>query len=163
MDKKLDRYWPLPLRILLGIAFLYHGLPKFVGGHAGFVGMLQKMGLPAPEFWAWLVALVEVVGGIALIVGAFVSIFAILLIIEMLVAMFMVHLPHGFGFLNITGMTPQGPQFGMPGVEVNLLYIAGLLSLLLGGPGPLSVDERVLKPESPLRLPWRHEPPARPA
>ncbi len=68
----------------------------------------------------------------------------------------------GLRDLNITGVTPQGPQFGMPGVEVNLLYIAGLLSLLLGGPGPLSVDERVWKPTSPLRLPWRHEPPARP-
>ncbi len=41
-------------------------------------------------------------------------------------------------------MTPQGPQFGMPGAEVNLLYIAALLALLIGGPGPLSVDERLL-------------------
>jgi putative oxidoreductase len=163
MDKNLDRYWPLPLRVLLGIAFLYHGLPKLAGGHAGFVDSLQKMGLPAPELWGWFVALVEVIGGVALIAGAFVSIFTLLLIIEMLVAMFTVHLPHGFSFVNIVGTTPQGPQFGMPGVEVNLLYIAALLSLLLGGPGPLSVDERVWKPESPLRLPWRHEPPARPA
>jgi putative oxidoreductase len=156
MEKSIDRYWPMPLRILLGIAFLYHGLPKLGAGHAGFTGMLRQMGLPAPDILAWLVGLLEVVGGIALIVGAFVSIFTVLLVLEMLVAMFTVHLPHGFSFINIVGSTPQGPQFGMPGVEGNLLYIAGLLALLLGGPGPLSVDERVWKPESRLRLPWRH-------
>ncbi len=156
MEQSIDRYWPLPLRILLGFSFLYHGLPKLAGGHAGFMGMLQKMGMPAPDLLAWLVGLLEVVGGIALILGAFVSIFTVLLVIEMLVAMFTVHLPAGFGFINIIGSTPQGPQFGPPGVEVSLLFIAGLLALLLGGPGPLSVDERVWKPESPLRLPWRH-------
>jgi putative oxidoreductase len=160
---KLDRYWPLPLRVVLGIAFLSHGLPKLGAGHAGFVGMLQQIGFPAPGFFAWVATLLEILGGLALIAGAFVSVAAVLLIVEMLVAMFTVHLPHGFSFVNITGMTPQGPQFGMPGVEVNLLYIAGLLSLLFGGPGPYSVDERVWKAQSPLRIPWRHEPPARPA
>ena len=64
-----------------------------------------------------------------------------LLIVEMLVAMLKVHLPQGFIFIHITAMTTAGPQFGMPGYEVNLLYIAGLLALLLGGAGPASVDE----------------------
>ncbi len=161
MDRNIDRYWPMPLRILLGIAFLYHGLPKLGPGHAGFMGMLRSMGLPAPDLVAWLLGLLEVVGGVALIIGAFVSIFTVLLVIEMLVAMFTVHLPHGFNFVNVVGTTAQGPQFGLPGAEVNLLYISALLALLLGGPGPLSVDERVWKPESPLRLPWRHARPAR--
>ncbi|MBA3887293.1 MAG: DoxX family protein, partial [Acidobacteria bacterium] len=57
-----------------------------------------------------------------------------------LVAMVVGHLPHGFNFMNITGMGPQGPKFGMPGYEVNLLYIAGLLALILGGAGLYSVD-----------------------
>jgi uncharacterized membrane protein YphA (DoxX/SURF4 family) len=48
----------------------------------------------------------------------------------------------------------EGKLRALPGVEVNLLYIAGLLALLIGGPGPLSVDERVLEPESRLRPPW---------
>ncbi len=156
MNVKVDRYWPLPLRILLGIAFLFHGLPKLGSGHAGFQGMLQGMGVPAPAAASWIVALVEVLGGVALIVGAFVSLAAVLLIIDMLVALFLVHLPNGFNFVNIVGMTAQGPRYGPPGVEVNLLYIAALLALLIGGPGPLSVDERAWKPESPLRLPWRH-------
>ena len=154
MERNVRAYWAIPLRILLGIAFLYHGLPKMGGGHAGFVAMLQGIGVPVPGFSAWVVALVEVLGGAALILGALVPVATVLLIIEMLVAMFTVHLPHGFGFVNVTGMSPQGPVFGMPGVEVNLLYIAGLLALLLGGPGPLSVDDRVMTRGRFPKLPW---------
>jgi putative oxidoreductase len=61
----------------------------------------------------------------------------------MLVAMFTVHLKYGFSSINTIGLTQNGPQFGPPGYEVNLLYIAGLLPLMLGGAGALSVD-RVL-------------------
>ncbi len=50
------------------------------------------------------------------------------------------NLPHGFNFINITGMDKQGPVFGMPGAEVNLLYIAGLLPLVIGGAGAWSLD-----------------------
>jgi putative oxidoreductase len=140
-EPRLTSYWAIPLRILLGLAFLYHGLPKFSGaGHAGFTGMLHNLGFPAAAFWAWLVAFVEVLGGIALLIGFVVPIASALLVVEMLVAMFKVHLAHGFNAINVTGMTPHGPQFGMPGAELNLLFIAGLLALFIGGPGPLSVD-----------------------
>ncbi len=54
--------------------------------------------------------------------------------------MFTVHLPYGFSSIKLMGMTENGPQFGTPGYEVNLLYIAGLLTLALGGTGPLSID-----------------------
>jgi putative oxidoreductase len=60
----------------------------------------------------------------------------------MAVAAVTVHLASGFNFINITGMGEQGPIFGMPGVEVNLLYVAALLTLLLSGPGALSVGRR---------------------
>jgi len=160
MYAKIRAYWPLPLRIFLGIAFLYHGLPKLGGAHAGFVATLQHIGIPAPGFFSWVVTLLEVLGGIALIAGALVPVVAILFIVEMLVAMFTVHLPNGFSFVNITGMTPQGPSFGMPGAEVNLLYIAALLALLIGGPGPLSVDERVVTKDRFPRLPWARSRPA---
>lgn len=134
---------PLPLRLILGFGMMYHGYPKLFDAaqRQGFTGMLQGIGIPAPGAMAWVVAIVEFVGGLALILGAFVAIVSVLLIVDMLVAMFTVHLPHGFNFLNITGMEPGGPTFGMPGYEVNLLYIAGLLTLLVGGAGRLSVDE----------------------
>src|SRR5438067_10241583 len=142
MFKKWKQWAPLPLRIMLGIGFMYHGWPKLfsAAGHQGFAGMLGGLGVPAPELTAWLVALVEVAGAVALLAGAFVAIVSAALIVDMVVAMITVHAPHGFNFINITGMTANGPLFGMPGAEVNLLYIAGLLTLLIGGAGRWSVD-----------------------
>lgn len=102
--------------------------------------MLGQIGVPLPAVMSWVVALVEFLGGLAILAGAFLSLAALLLACNMLVAMITVHLQNGFNFLNITGMTDSGPQFGMPGYEVNLLYIGGLLSLLLMGAGPLSID-----------------------
>jgi putative oxidoreductase len=150
-------YWPLPLRLLLGIGFVVHGAPKLFSAeaHAGFVGMLGQIGIPFPAFMAWVVGIVEFCGGIALIAGLFTVEAAALLAIDMIVAAFTVHLAAGFNFMNVVGTTPEGaPMFGMPGMEVPLLYLSGLLALFLGGPGPLSLDERVLKPESRLRAPW---------
>ncbi|MGH7699777.1 MAG: DoxX family protein [Gemmatimonadales bacterium] len=148
MKKDWSAYGPLALRLVIGIGFLYHGVPKlFTGqGHQMFQGMLESIGIPAPGLMSWVVAIVEVGGGLALLAGAFTAIAGSLLIVNMLVAMFMVHWPNGFSFINITGMTDAGPTFGMPGIEVNLLYIGGLLALVLGGPGPLSVDARRARP-----------------
>ena len=58
----------------------------------------------------------------------------------MLVAMFMVNLPNGFDVMNVTVMIEAGPRYGMPGFEINLLYIAGLVSLLLTGAGNWALD-----------------------
>jgi putative oxidoreductase len=131
---------PLPLRLILGFGFVYHGWEKVADGTQMFQGMLQMIGVPGGAATAWFVALLELLGGLALIAGAFVPIVAVLLIGDMLVAAVTVHLPHGFSFMNMTGMGPDGPQFGMPGYEINLLYIAGLLALILGGAGAYSVD-----------------------
>jgi hypothetical protein len=51
-----------------------------------------------------------------------------------------VQLTHGFNFVNLVGQSSTGPVFGMPGAEVNLLYIAGLLSLVVSGAGRWSMD-----------------------
>src|ERR1700693_4492377 len=83
---------------------------------------------------------VELLGGLAIFVGAFVEVVSVPLIVMMLVAMFTVHLRYGFSAINTIGLTADGPQFGPPGIEVNLLYIASLLALVLGGAGPFSID-----------------------
>ena len=143
MSENLREWAPLPLRLILGISFIYHGFPKVFSGadHQQFAGMLGSIGVPARGLMAWVVGLVEVLGGVALIIGAFVVIASALLTINMLVAMFKVHLAAGFSFINVKGMGPDGPIFGLPGYEVNLLYIAGLLTLILAGAGALSVDK----------------------
>jgi putative oxidoreductase len=86
------------------------------------------------------VTLLEILGGLALLVGAFVAIVSVPLILSMLGAMFSVNIKYGFSAVNTIGLTPEGPKFGPPGYEINLLYIAGLVALILGGAGPLSID-----------------------
>lgn len=142
MSKRLSDWAPVPLRLVLGFGFVYHGFPKVFSsqGHEMFVGMLQSIGTPLPGITAWGVGLFELIGGLALIAGVLVPWVAGLGIIQMLYALFTVHLSQGFNFINITGMTESGPQFGMPGYEVNLLYIAGFAALLLWGAGAASVD-----------------------
>lgn len=145
MSRSTSALAQLPLRLILGFGFTYHGFGKLFSpeGHAMFEGMLEEIGVPAPTLASWAVGAVEFFGGLALIVGAAVGIVSVLGIINMLVAMFTVHLPNGFNFMNITGMGDAGPTFGMPGYEVNLLYIAGFLALALGSTGDrgvLSVD-----------------------
>ena len=79
----------MPLRLILGVGFLYHGAPKLFSApdHQMFLGMLQGMGVPAAGLMAWVIGIVEVFGGLALILGAFVSVASALLIANMLVAL----------------------------------------------------------------------------
>jgi len=69
--------------------------------------------------------------------------------------MFTVHLRYGFSAINTIGLTDDGPQFGPPGYEVNLLYIGGLVALVLSGAGPFSIDR--------LRTARKREPTAPPS
>ena len=137
----LWRQWaPLPLRLVIGYGFVVHGWAKLSRGPAEFAKLLDWVGAPLPGVTAWFSTLLELLGGLALFVGAFVELVSIPLIVVMLVAMFTVHLRNGFSAINTIGLTEAGPQFGPPGYEVNLLYIAGLLALTMSGAGPLSVD-----------------------
>jgi putative oxidoreductase len=135
------RQWaPVPLRLVIGYGFMAHGWAKLSRGPAGFARLLEQIGAPLPEATAWVSTCVEIVGGLATLAGAFVVVVSIPLIVMMVVAMFTVHLRYGFSAINTIGLTADGPQFGPPGYEVNLLYIAGLLALILGGAGAFSID-----------------------
>jgi putative oxidoreductase len=135
-----SRWAPLPLRLAIGYGFATHGWAKLSRGPAGFAALLQRIGVPFPAPTAWAVTLLELVGGLAIVAGAFVAAVGVPLILTMLVAMFKVHLRYGFSAIKTIGLTADGPLFGPPGYEVNLLYIAGLIALILGGAGALSID-----------------------
>jgi putative oxidoreductase len=134
------RWIPVPLRIILGVGFMVHGWAKLSRGPAAFAELLKQAHVPLPLANAWLVTLLEIFGGLALLMGTFVAIVSVPLILSMLGAMFTVNIKYGFSAVNTIGLTAEGPKFGPPGYEINLLYIGGLLALILGGAGPLSID-----------------------
>jgi putative oxidoreductase len=154
-NETLWRQWALlPLRLVIGYGFMAHGWAKLSRGLAGFAKLLEQIGAPLPETTAWVSTLLEVLGGLAILAGAFVAVVSIPLIVLMLVALFTVHLRYGFSAINTTGLTTDGPQFGPPGYEVNLLYIAGLLALMLAGAGPFSIDRLLARRQrEPAALP----------
>jgi putative oxidoreductase len=138
---------------MIGVAFLIHGYPKLFtaeGNHA-IVATIAGMGIPAAGLAAYLIGAFEFFGGILLVLGVGVRTVSFLGVVEMLVAAAEVHWPAGFNFIHVTGTSATGaPQFGLPGYEVNLLYTAGFLSLLLSGAGRLSLPSvRERAPESP--------------
>ncbi|HEY1263046.1 MAG TPA: DoxX family protein [Terriglobales bacterium] len=130
----------LPLRLMLGFGFAAHGYAKLSRGPEHFAALLAALGVPHPEVMAWVTALLEFGGGISLMAGAFVLPLTVPLAAVMLTAMFTVHFRYGFSSVRLLAITPAGAQFGPIGYEMNLVYIAGLLALALGGPGALSVD-----------------------
>src|SRR5215468_10725754 len=157
-NKALWGQWgPLPLRLIIGFGFMAHGWAKLSRGPSGFSKLLAQIGAPFPEATAWASTFVELLGGLAIFVGAFVEVVSVPLIVMMLVAMFTVHLKYGFSSINTIGLTQNGPQFGPPGYEVNLLYIAGLLSLILGGAGALSIDRLRSRRSESTERPREHQ------
>lgn len=127
-QQKLLDFAPLSLRIIAGAGFIAHGLPKLVD-----IGNSQNsfinMGLP-PEM-AIVIGLLEFIGGLAILLGVLTRISAILLTIDMIGAIFTVKLSKGF----------------IGGFELDLLYLAIMISLILMGPGSLSIEKNLLRRE----------------
>jgi putative oxidoreductase len=140
LSSSVGRWAPLPLRLIVGYGFAEHGFAKLLRGAGNFTGILHAMGLPLPSVFAWTTIVTEIVGGFCILLGALVPLVSIPMAIALLVAIFTVHLPYGFSSIKLQAITPNGAQFGPPGYETDLLYLASLLALVLGGSGPFAVD-----------------------
>lgn len=122
----------LLVRVLVGLIMFAHGVQKLTDGPGGFAtGMLAPLGVPAPEFFAYVVTFVELIGGALLIVGLLSRLSALLLAFDLIVAIVLVKLDIGL-------IAPMGAQ--LPGAELDLALIAGFLSVLFTGPGRFSLD-----------------------
>jgi putative oxidoreductase len=142
-------YWaPIPLRLIVRFGFMQHGFAKLARGPEAFATILHALGVPAPHFMAWVTILIELLGGLAVILGAFVTLVSLPMAALLLVAIFAVHLPYGFSSIKLIAVTSAGAQFGPVGYECNLLYLACLAALVLGGPGPLAIDGLIRKPRA---------------
>jgi hypothetical protein len=89
---------------------------------------------------AWVTIAVEILTGVALLLGAFIPLVSIPAIVLLVVAIITVHLPNGFSSIKLLSYANGRAQFGPPGYECDLLYIACIVALALMGPSPLSVE-----------------------
>jgi putative oxidoreductase len=117
-----------------------HGLAKWSRGPEAFASVLHSLGMPAPQVLAWGTIGVEILCGVAFLLGALVSLVSIPAILVLVVAITTVHLPYGFSSIRLLSVSNGIAHFGPPGYECALLYIAGMVALVLAGPGPWSVD-----------------------
>lgn len=132
---------PVPLRLIVGFGFMEHGYAKLLKGPTAFASILHALGVPAPHWMAWLTILTELLGGFAVLLGAFVPLVSVPMAAVLLTAMFTVHWQYGFSSIKLIAVTVAGARFGPPGYECDLLYLACLVALALLGSGPFSIDE----------------------
>jgi len=130
----------LPLRIVIGFGFAAHGYAKLSRGPSNFGMILDALGVPMPNLLAWATAVIELLGGFSIMIGACLVPVSLLLGLIMLTAMYKVHLQYGFSSIRLKSITTSGAEFGPIGYEINLLYVVGLITLVLSGPSRLSLD-----------------------
>jgi putative oxidoreductase len=136
---------PIPLRLIVGYGFMEHGFAKLSRGPEAFAAILQTIGVPAPHLMAWLSILTELIGGLAVLLGAFVPLVSLPMAGLLFVAILTVHLPYGFSSIKLMSVISGRAQLGPPGYEVDLLYLACLAALVLGGSGPMAIDRYIAK------------------
>ncbi len=133
-------WYAVPLRLIVGLGFMEHGYAKLARGADSFIAIVHAIGLPFAHLLGWATIVVEILGGLMILLGALVPLATLPMIGVLLVAIFTVHLPNGFSSIKLLSYDLGGAHFGQPGYETDLLYIAGLVALCLGGAGPASLD-----------------------
>ena len=133
-------WFAIPLRLIVGFGFMQHGYAKWARGPEDFIGVLHAIGVPHADLAGWSTIAVELIGGLLIFCGAFIPLAAVPMICVLLVAIFTVHLPNGFSSIKLQSFDAAGAHFGQPGYETDLLYLAGILALCIGGAGPWSID-----------------------
>ncbi|MEK3853841.1 DoxX family protein [Cytobacillus sp. FSL H8-0458] len=120
------------LRAILGFIFFIHGLSKFQGGISNTAGFFDSIGIPG--FMAYIVAVIELAGGIALILGIGTKIVSVLFAVIMLGAIFTAKLP--------LGLLGNGQ---MAGYELDLVLLAASIYFVLAKESPLSLGSKLIQ------------------
>ena len=139
LDSRIARWAPIPLRLIVGYGFMAHGVAKLARGPEAFAAILHAIGAPGPDVMAWSTIIDRSSGrsggdsGCVRDAGRLTDDCAF-----------------GGGDLyrasalrvqlKLLSVTAAGAQFGLPGYELNLLYLACLAALVLGGSGPLAIN-----------------------
>lgn len=127
----VDHLGLLALRIGVGVTMAWHGWQKVDGGVSNFAGFVETLGIPLPTFTAYLVTGLELIGGLALVIGVLTRVVGALIAVEM----------------ALTGFWVKGSKLDAPfigtegtGIELDFVLMAGALALVFLGAGRLSVD-----------------------
>lgn len=123
---------PLVLRVVLGGLFVWHGIDKFDVGIDMIEEMFTMWGVPAPGASAMLTAIIAVAAGAMLVFGVATRVAAMLLSVVMIGAI--VYVKQDLGIIS---------SQPMPGAELDLSMLAGLIALVFLGPGPYSIDDKI--------------------
>ena len=128
----------LVLRMALGLIFFLHGWMNVLGGQESFIReMLAMAGWSAPDLVVWLLTGLELLGGLALILGLFAREAALILAVEMVVAVGLFHAREGFLIIAIPNV-PLAYAFEYP-----LALVGGLVCSALAGPGMFALQDRI--------------------
>ncbi|CAM3752539.1 DoxX family protein [Alicyclobacillus pomorum] len=123
-SQSIPKFSPLPIRFAVGITFFLHGLMKFTNT-AMMIGFFTKVGIPLPHVSVIIVGLVEVLGGLSLMLGWLTRLFTVLLALDMLTVIIFVQ-----------------PSKGFLGNNLEILLLAGVISIFLSGAGALSLQRK---------------------
>jgi putative oxidoreductase len=117
----------LVLRVVLAILILFHGVSKVIGGVGFITGMVAKAGLPAA--FGYLVYIGEVVAPILILIGLFTRVAALIVVVNMIVALLLVHTKQFFSLSETGGWA----------LELQGMYLASGVALALLGAGRYSI------------------------
>src|SRR5260221_5626400 len=112
---------PIPLRLIVGYGFIEHGFAKLARGLDAFPAILQALGVPAPHLMGWLTIFVQIVGGLAVLLGVLVPLASIPMAAVLLGAMITLHLPYRFSLIKLQAVRAPGGQFVPPRLCADLL------------------------------------------
>jgi putative oxidoreductase len=127
METRMDDGGKLVLRVLLAVLILFHGVSKLIGGVGFITGMLAKAGLPAAL--GYLVYVGEVIAPLLLLFGVFTRAAALVVVVNMIVALMLVH-TRQFFTLN---------EQGGWALELQAMYLGAAVAVALLGAGRYSV------------------------
>ena len=123
----LTPYAAFFMRLAVGGVFFRHGWVKFHNGIPAVAGFLHGIGFPFATFWAVLLIAIETIGAVCVLLGVFTRVWAALMAVEMVVAIAAVKVPSGGN------------------IELEALLLAGSVTLMALGDGPLSIGIRFKK------------------
>src|SRR5258707_3499725 len=110
-DSRLARWAPIPLRLIVGYGFMEHGFAKLARGPEAFANILHAIGVPGSHVMAWSTILTEVLGGLAVLLGAFVALVAVPMAALLVVAVLDLPPPLRVSSLQVLFLAPALAPF----------------------------------------------------